>query len=169
MHIHFLVKAFTKDFPLHQGVVRIAMSRSFQTEIFGVFEAYMDIIESSRLFGKCPLTIDRDGSFLQVDVRLGTFRAFWCRIVFTIIFSSIPGGIIIASHLINVTNVLPKPEINVPIITGWSYTIVFCFGCTIISLFVPVIANWRLGVILQEHLYKLLVRLDYCKFVHLSA
>ncbi|OXA41290.1 hypothetical protein Fcan01_24158 [Folsomia candida] len=76
-------------------------SHQLAQEFFGVFLAYSRIIESSLIFGKCPLTWETKKARFVLDLRFWPYYKFWCQVLFIAVTVCAPISLVLLRYLIN--------------------------------------------------------------------
>lgn len=110
------------------------------TEFFGVFIAYTEIIEKSRLFGKCPFHWNYDGNRLTVDSRFFPYCKFWIKIGIAILSVIIPTVTVLLRYLNSKLSAGEKEEVPLGVISIYSSVILLLIGVVVILM--PIIVLW---------------------------
>ncbi|OXA41644.1 hypothetical protein Fcan01_23813 [Folsomia candida] len=112
------------------------------TEFFGVFFAYTEIIEKSRLFGKCPFHWNYERNRIAVDFEFVPYYKFWIKICIIFISSIIPTILIFRGYFNNKFYGVDSLQENVPfwVISIYTACIILAIGIAVIIL--PMIILW---------------------------
>lgn len=118
--------------------------QNFSTEFFALFQAYCRIIESSRIFGKCPLTWNPKKARIVLDLRIWPYSWFWYKTILALVACVLPVHIILLRYLLNWFS---YPEIlyedNVPFSLIVSYMLASILTYGLIFIYIPVLYGWK--------------------------
>lgn len=131
---------YQKHFKKHNFSLIMPPSSPEVTEFFGVFIAYTEIIEKSRLFGKCPFHWNYDGNRLTVDSRFFPYCKFWIKIGIAILSVIIPTVTVLLRYLNSKLSAGEKEEVPLGVISIYSSVILLLIGVVVILM--PIIVLW---------------------------
>lgn len=106
------------------------------TEFFGVFLAYTEIVEKSRLFGKCPLHWNYERNRLTVDLKFFPYCKFRIKIAISFPSLIIPTASLLLGYLYHKLYGVENPLGNVPfwVISIYSAAVILMMGIGVIIL-----------------------------------
>lgn len=136
------------------------MTRVYSTQIlnefFGLPQIYSRMIESSPIYGKCPITLDPKKARLVLDLRFRAYSTFWCKIVFIYVTVLAPMNTILVGYVINW---LKYAEVSVaenfPFFLICSYIFALILEYGMIFMYLPIVFGWKsyLAPELENSLY----------------
>lgn len=125
-----------------------------QFQVFGIFEAYCNILESSHLFGKCPFTWDKKRGELYLDTLFFGYSFYWVKVIFSMITYFIPGWVVVIRYFCNQTGVT-NWEDNIPLnVIGVNVAMLTVVTCLVL-VFAPLVIFWnKYGILVQRQTFE---------------
>lgn len=125
-------------------------SNRLLNEFFGVFQAYSKIIESCLIFGKCPLTWNREKARVILDRRIFVYYGFWGKTVLIFITFVSPLYLTVLRYALNWVT---YPKIffndNVPFVIICTYIFAIPLVLGMLLIYIPLLLWWEKCVFLN--------------------